>query len=57
MQLSPSLLGGFLQDGGGKKSRAEKMACYPEDLRFDGDGHVEGRRAAAGSVFLEEPRL
>lgn len=41
----------------GKKSRAEKMACYPEDLRFDGDEHVEGRRAAAGSVFLEEQRL
>lgn len=33
------------------------MACYLEDLRFDGDGHVEGRRAAAGSVFLGEPRL
>lgn len=40
-----------------KKSRAEKMACYPEDFHFDGDEHVEGRRAAAGSVFLEEQRL
>lgn len=41
----------------GEKSRAEKMGCYPEDLRFDGDEHVEGRRGAAGSVFLEEHRL
>lgn len=41
--------------GGG--SRAGKMACYPEDLRFDGDEHVGGRRGAAGSVFLEEQRL
>lgn len=42
---------------GEKKSRAEKMACYPEDLCFDGDEHVEGRRGEAGSVFLEEQKL
>lgn len=43
-----------MEQGG---SRAENMACYPEDPHSDGDEHVGGRSAAAGSVFLEEQRL
>lgn len=31
-----------------QKTRAAEMACYPDDLCFDGDERVEGRRGAGG---------
>lgn len=31
-----------------KETRAAEMACYPDDLCFDGDERVEGRRGAGG---------
>lgn len=35
-----------------RKTRAAKMARYPNDLSFDGDVHVRGRRGAGGVYIL-----
>lgn len=35
-----------------KKTRAAEMARYPNDLSFDGDVRVRGRRGAGGVCIL-----
>lgn len=37
---------------GKKKTRAAEMARYPNDLSFDGDVRVRGRRGAGGVYIL-----
>lgn len=40
-----------------QKTRAAEMACYLNDLGFDRDKCVGGKRGYMGSVFSEDMRL
>lgn len=42
----------FILRGKKKKTRAAEMARYPNDLSFDGDVRVRGRRGAGGVCIL-----